>query len=73
MNSLIDRDLYEKNRITISEAQNKVYSTVNFVMVETYWNIGKKIYEAQGESERAEYGAGHIILNTLIFLALTKK
>ncbi len=27
-------------------------------MVETYWNIGKQIYEAQGENERAEYGAG---------------
>jgi hypothetical protein len=30
---------------------------VNFAMVETYWNIGKQIYEAQGESERAEYGS----------------
>jgi len=27
-------------------------------MVETYWNIGKQIYEAQGENERAEYGPG---------------
>lgn len=42
----------------IDSTQNKVYSAINFVMVETYWNIGKKIYEAQGESERAEYGAG---------------
>ena len=44
--------------MTVAEAQNKVYSAVNFVMVETYWNIGKKIYEAQGESERTEYGTG---------------
>lgn len=36
----------------------KVYSTVNFIMVETYWSIGKQIFEAQGENERAEYGAG---------------
>lgn len=27
-------------------------------MVETYWNIGKQIYEEQGENERAEYGKG---------------
>ena len=27
-------------------------------MVETYWHIGKQIYEAQGENERAEYGKG---------------
>lgn len=27
-------------------------------MVDTYWNIGKQIYEAQGENERAEYGNG---------------
>lgn len=27
-------------------------------MVETYWNVGKQIYEAQGENKRAEYGAG---------------
>jgi hypothetical protein len=27
-------------------------------MVETYWNIGKQIYEAQGENQRAEYGTG---------------
>ena len=25
-------------------------------MVEAYWNIGKRIYEACGENERAEYG-----------------
>jgi len=27
-------------------------------MVETYWNIGKQIHEAQGENQRAEYGKG---------------
>ena len=27
-------------------------------MVETYWNFVKQIYEAQGESKRAEYGSG---------------
>lgn len=54
----LENDVYENIRLTVTEAQKKVYSTVNFVMVETYWNIGKQIYEAQGENERAEYGAG---------------
>ena len=39
-------------------ARNKVYQTANFVMVETYWNIGKLIIEEQGGNEKAEYGTG---------------
>jgi predicted nuclease of restriction endonuclease-like (RecB) superfamily len=42
----------------VTAAQKKVFSTVNFVMVETYWNIGKLICDAQGDNERAEYGKG---------------
>lgn len=58
MSYLSENSLYENIRNTVAEAQHKVYATVNFVMVETYWNVGKQIYEAQGENERAEYGAG---------------
>ncbi len=58
MSYLSENNLYERIRNTVAEAQQKVYSTVNFVMVETYWNVGKQIYEAQGENERAEYGIG---------------
>lgn len=58
MNSLADKNIYENIRMTVAEAQSKVYSTVNFVMVQTYWNIGKQIFEAQGNSDRAEYGKG---------------
>src|SRR5665648_257008 len=58
MTNLSEINIYENIRTTVTEAQKKVYSTVNFVMVETYWNIGKQIYEAQGKSERAEYGKG---------------
>ena len=50
--------IYENIRNTVAQAQQKVYATVNSVMVETYWNIGKQIYEAQGENQRAEYGTG---------------
>ena len=56
--------LYESIRNTVVNAQQQVYSTVNSVMVETYWNVGKQIYEAQGESERARYGEG--LLNTCL-------
>ncbi|HAZ06605.1 MAG TPA: DUF1016 domain-containing protein [Acetobacterium sp.] len=58
MEPLVNVKLYENIRITVAEAQKKVYATVNFVMVETYWNIGRQIYEAQGENDRAEYGTG---------------
>lgn len=58
MEPLVNAKLYENIRITVAEAQKKVYATVNFVMVETYWNIGRQIYEAQGENDRAEYGTG---------------
>lgn len=57
MNSLLDKNILENIKMTVAEAQNKIYSTVNFVMVETYWNVGKQIFEAQGESERADYGS----------------
>jgi len=58
MTNLSEIKIYENIRTTLSEAKKKVYSTVNFVMVETYWNIGKQICEAQGNNDRAEYGKG---------------
>ena len=47
-------DTYGKVRETVLTAKNKVYSAVNFAMVEAYWEIGKEINEAQGD--RADYG-----------------
>ncbi len=58
MANLSEISIYENIRATVTEAQKKVYATVNFVMVETYWNIGKQIFEAQGKNDRAEYGTG---------------
>lgn len=58
MTNLSEMNIYENIRTTVTEAQKKVYATVNFVMVETYWNIGKQICEAQGKNDRAEYGTG---------------
>jgi len=58
MSGLSENSIYENIKLSVEQAQQKVYATVNFVMVETYWNIGKQIHEAQGENQRAEYGKG---------------
>ena len=47
---------YSSVRGYIVEAQQQVYRAVNSTMVEAYWKIGKEIYEAGGENERAAYG-----------------
>ncbi len=54
--SLADQETYAAVRQYIVTAQKHVNTAVNFAMVTAYWNIGKQIYEACGESERAEYG-----------------
>ena len=54
--SLINQETYDVVRTYIVAAQKQVNTAVNFAMVTAYWNIGKQIYEAGGESERAEYG-----------------
>ena len=42
-----ENDLYENIRNEVAKARQKVYAAVKLAMVETYWNIGKQIYEAQ--------------------------
>lgn len=54
MSQDISSNVYEHIREAVLTAKNKVYSAVNFAMVEAYWSIGKQIAQAQGE--RAEYG-----------------
>ena len=49
-------NLYEFSRDLIINSRKLVYHTANFVMVETYWQIGKKIVEEQGGAERSKYG-----------------
>ena len=45
----------------IQEGRNAAYSTVSSVMIQTYWNIGKRIVEQeQNGKTRAEYGT-HLI------------
>lgn len=54
MSNELNLNIYENIRETVLTAKNKVYTAVNFTMVEAYWNIGRQIAEAQGV--RAEYG-----------------
>ncbi|MCQ2549027.1 MAG: DUF1016 N-terminal domain-containing protein [Lachnospiraceae bacterium] len=51
-----DLKTYSTVRGYIIAAQKQVYSAVNSAMVIAYWNIGKQIYEACGENDRAAYG-----------------
>ncbi|MCG2738550.1 MAG: PDDEXK nuclease domain-containing protein [Candidatus Methanoperedenaceae archaeon] len=52
-----NKPFFNDIRAIIQQARQKAYTAVNFVMVEAYWHIGKRIVqeEQQGEA-RAEYG-----------------
>ncbi len=52
----VNQETYDAVRGYIVTAQKQVNVAVNSAMVTAYWNIGKQIYEACGENERAEYG-----------------
>lgn len=55
-NDSVNQDTYNTVRGYVVAAQKQVNTAVNSAMVNAYWNIGKQIYEACGENERAEYG-----------------
>ncbi|MFH1563072.1 MAG: DUF1016 N-terminal domain-containing protein, partial [Nitrospirota bacterium] len=45
----------------IQQSRQKSYSAINFVIVEAYWQIGRRIVEEEQQGEiRAEYGKGLI-------------
>lgn len=53
----LNRNFFNDIRQIIEQARQKVYSAVNFAMVEAYWNIGKRIVEEEQKGKsRAEYG-----------------
>jgi predicted nuclease of restriction endonuclease-like (RecB) superfamily len=48
---------YSEIKTLIEQSRSKIYQAVNFAMVQTYWQIGKRIYEEeQNGKERADYG-----------------
>jgi predicted nuclease of restriction endonuclease-like (RecB) superfamily len=55
----------------LSEGRSKVHNAVNFTMVETYWNIGKRIVEQEQQGkERANYG-DQLLVNLSRYLSDT--
>lgn len=52
-------ELYVNVKSILASARQRAYTAINFVMVESYWQIGQQIveHEQQGEA-RATYGAG---------------
>jgi predicted nuclease of restriction endonuclease-like (RecB) superfamily len=53
----VESQVYSNIRSTLINARQKVYTVINFSMVEAYWEIGRQIMEAQDNNPRAEYGA----------------
>jgi len=56
--SQISDSVYQNIRETLATARSKVCVTINFAMVEAYWDIGKLIAEAAGDRSLAENGKG---------------
>lgn len=52
-----EQKLYSQIREVIQKARNKAYRSVNFIMVEAYWNVGRLIVEEEQKGKkRAGYG-----------------
>jgi predicted nuclease of restriction endonuclease-like (RecB) superfamily len=57
MKKIKSSTLYEKVADVLDCARAHTYKTVNFVMVQAYWNIGKFVVEEeQNGKDRADYG-----------------
>lgn len=62
---------YETIRKILNDARNRAYRSVNFAMVQAYWDIGRVIVEEEQKGkDRAEYGK-HLI--TAFSKKLTKE
>ena len=54
-------NFFEDIKSILQNARNNAYKTVNFIMVEAYWNVGKKIVEVEQDGEtKAKYGSNLI-------------
>lgn len=58
MDELTNTRLYTDVCSIIEQGRKEAYASVNHKMIETYWNIGRRIVEEEQNGEaRAEYGA----------------
>src|SRR5438067_1178492 len=52
-----ENELYKRVSVLLLEARNKAIQSVNTVMVQAYWLIGREIVEAEQKGKnRADYG-----------------
>lgn len=51
-----EENIFNSIKSIIIKSHNNIARTINSEMVNAYWNIGKYIYEAQGNKQRADYG-----------------
>jgi hypothetical protein len=52
---------YQDIKSILQTARDNAYKSVNFIMVEAYWNVGKKIVEVEQHGEtKAKYGSNLI-------------
>ena len=57
-NKIVSKNLYSDIKIILEKARERSYRTVNFLMVEAYWNIGRLIVEEEfNGKKRADYGS----------------
>ncbi len=56
-----NKSFYHDIKSILQTARDNAYKSVNFIMVEAYWNIGKKIVEVEQNGEtKAKYGSNLI-------------
>jgi len=56
--AVLPRPFLDDVRALLRKARSKAYTSANTIMVEAYWQIGRRIVEEeQGGQERAEYGS----------------
>ena len=57
--TLSNYDLFDSVKIIIVNARQRVYRMANSTLLETYWQIGKLIVEAEQQGNaKAQYGKG---------------
>lgn len=54
----ISKEFLNDLKYIISESKRKVVSSINYIMLQTYWTIGKRIVEEEQKGDfKAEYGS----------------
>lgn len=61
MSELLTTNIFESIKATIENGQNKAKQSINHIMTEAYWDIGRLIVEEEQKGNgKAKYGEGLI-------------